>query len=376
MSDSGTTPRNTKPIISPRELIFKYVRYLPWVIVSVVIALSVAFIKLHYSVPVYNVAGKLLVTSQGQGSASEKFDNIFMMQGGAITINDEIEIIKSRTIASRVIQDLGLLNSIVNQGKIRNSIVHPLEAPFIIDVTEPKDSLYGFSMLITIDEQGYLINEETNKHPYGEIIPAGNVKLRILKSNNAIGAFSSNQFLISRGGLENESAILANNITVAPVNEFTNVLGISLNTENIRMGREIVNQYMYEYQQNSLEDKRQIAANALNFISNQLDTVRLDLSEVEGDLQKYREVNRIINPQEQASLYFGQLSKNDELLAEQTVKLRVLDLLMQILSDRKDPYRIVPSMLGTDEPVLLQQITEYNKIQLDRETALKTTPSG
>ena len=33
-------------------------------------------------------------------------------------------------------------------------------------------------------------------------------------------------------------------------------------------------------------------------------------------------------------------------------------------------------MLGTDEPVLMQQITEYNKLQLERETALKTVPAG
>lgn len=362
--------------ITPRELVFKYIRHLPWLILSVAVMLILAYIKLRYSVPIYSVSGKLLVTSRGTSGGGERFDDIFTMQGGSIKINDEIEIIKSRSIAARVIKDLGLQTSIINKGKIRNSLVHPLEAPFIIDVNQPNDSTSVFSMMITVEEDGYLLNEEKRKYFYGEMLQLENVKLRIFKNNRDWRVFGSNQFIIYREALESKAAGLSGNITVAPLNDYTNVLGITFHTENIRMGVEIVNQYMYEYQQNSLEDKRQIAANALNFISQQLDTVKFGLSGIEGNLQRFREVNRIIDPEQQANVYFGQLTANDERLAEQAVKLRVADLLIKILSDENDPYKIVPSMLGTEEPVLLQQITEYNKLQLDRETALKSIPSG
>ena len=120
-----------------------------------------------------------LVLSSG---GREKFDDIFSMQGGNLKINDEIEIFRSRPIAARVIKDLGLQTTIVNKGKIRNTLVHPLEAPFIVDVINANDSTSTFYTELTVQDDGYLMNEETKKHYYGEIIELGNVKVRILKS--------------------------------------------------------------------------------------------------------------------------------------------------------------------------------------------------
>ena len=126
-----STKTQKQQSITPREMLFKYIRYLPWLVISVAIMMILAYIKLHYSVPIYNVSGKMLVANRGTSTAGDKFDDIFMTQGN-VKINDEIEIIKSRSIAARVIKDLGLQTTIVNKGKIRNSLVHPLEAPFFI----------------------------------------------------------------------------------------------------------------------------------------------------------------------------------------------------------------------------------------------------
>lgn len=362
--------------ITPRELVYKYIRYIPWLVLSVAVCMVLAYFKLHYSVPVYSVYGKLLVSSRGGGGGGEKFDDIFSMQSGNMKINDEIEIIRSRSIAARVIRDLDLQTTIINKGKIRNTLVHPLEAPFAIDIVEGSDTTSSFSMLITVSDDGFTVNEEQEKRYYGQVLQAGNVKVRILKSNRDWKIFGSNEFIIYREPLESKSAGLSSSISVAPVNDFTNILAITYFTENTRIGVEIVNQYMYEYQQNSLEGKREIAANALGFINEQLDTVKHNLGGVEGNLQRFQEANRVVSPDQQAEFYFGQLTANDEQLAKQSVKLKILDLLLDILSDKNNPYKIVPSMLGTEEPVLLQQITEYNKLQLDRETALKTVPAG
>ena len=378
MSEEALQIKHKKlQVITVRELVYKYVRYVPWLAVSVAVMLTLAYIKLYYSVPVYSVGSKLLVTGGGASGGDEKFDEIFSMQGSNLRISDEIEIFKSRPIAARVIKDLDLQTTIINKGKIRNSLVHPLEAPFLVDITSPsEDSTKNLSMLITVLEDGFFLNEETKKYLFGEMITLDDVKLRILKTNRDLKAFGSNQFIISRQALEPMAAGLSRSIGVAPISDYTNVLGITYNTENIRMGVELVNQYMYEYQQNSLEDKRQIAANALDFISQQLDTLRLELSGVEGNLQRFQEANRIIDPDQQASVYFGQLTANDDRLAQQAVKMRVLDILTEILSNQNDPHKIVPSMLGTEEPVLMQQITEYNKLQIERETALKTMPAA
>ncbi|MBL0136299.1 MAG: hypothetical protein IPP79_21155 [Chitinophagaceae bacterium] len=73
-----------------------------------------------------------------------------MMQGSNKRINDEIEILKSTSIAGRVIRSLGLQLEVYNKGKIRSSIIHGKEVPFDFVITKLPDSSSNFSVLIKI----------------------------------------------------------------------------------------------------------------------------------------------------------------------------------------------------------------------------------
>src|SRR5688500_15893312 len=134
--------------VSPKELIFKYIRYLPLVLLSVLIALTAAFIKLRYSKEIYSVSGKLLVKNPQKDLSGEKFDDIFMMQGNR-NLDDDIEIIRSRAMAARVVNALGLQQQFTNKGKIRSTQIHPRDVPFNF-IIEKTDSAVGFSVTITI----------------------------------------------------------------------------------------------------------------------------------------------------------------------------------------------------------------------------------
>ena len=379
MSEEIKSSQRPKLTISPREIIFRYIRYLPWVIISISLALVVAYIKLRYSTPIYSVAGKLLVTSQTPyGGRDDKFDDIFSMQSGNNKLNDEIEIIKTRNMATRVIRSLGLQKQVYSKGKIRSSIIYSTDVPFNFDILSMTDSSNGFSVLVTFSgEDQFLLNEKPQKHFFNETINFPNVSFRITANGKDRRIFGSNDFIITWQPAENLAPGLSMGINVVRINDVTNVLNLAYSTENSRQGVDVVNQYMKEYQQASLEDKKQIAAQTLSFIDEQLDTVFHELGGVERNLQKYREKNRIFKPETQAELTLNEFSDNSKEQSLLGVKLKVIDYLINYLSDNKNQFSIIPSTLGIEDPTLLQQTSQFNKLQLDRETALKnTTPSN
>ena len=378
MSEEIKSNQRPKLTLSPREIIFRYIRYLPWVIISISLALVVAYIKLRYSTPIYSVAGKLLVTSQTPNGGRDKFDDIFTMQSSNNKLNDEIEIIKSRNMATRVIRSLGLQKQVYNKGKIRSSIIHSADVPFNFDILSIADSSNGFSVLVTfLGEDQFLLNEKPQKHFFNETINFPNVSFRITANGKDRRTFGSNDFIITWQPAENLAPGLSNGINVVRINEVTNVLNLAYSTENPRQGVDIVNQFMKEYQQASLEDKKQIAAQTLSFIDEQLDTVFYELGGVEKNLQKYREKNRVFRPETQAELTLNEFSDNIKEQSVLGVKLKVIDYLINYLSDNKNQFSIIPSTLGIEDPTLLQQTSQFNKLQLERETALKnTTPSN
>ena len=136
-STAGTSGNN----FSPRELILRYLHYLPWIIISVALCLIGAWLKIRYTTPIYKVTAKLLVKDQNPyGGGDDKFQDIFTMSSGRENLNDEKEIIKSRPMAARVVKSLGLQLIIYNKGSIRNTLIRTEDAPFSLRLVQVQDS--------------------------------------------------------------------------------------------------------------------------------------------------------------------------------------------------------------------------------------------
>jgi len=376
MNDNNIEQKDSKrQVVSPKELVFKYLKYLPWIILSVIICLAAAFIKLRYSTEIFNVSGKLLVKTPTPDIGAEKFDDIFMMQGNR-NLNDEIEIIRSTAIASRVVKALGLQLQTFNKGKIRSSIVHQRDVPFNLYIDKLDSAAGLYVTILFVNDQGFKVNENPKTYLYHEPVVLSNVTFRISGNANNPKAFGSNEFIISYQPIKYVAAGLSGSIRVNQAADFSNILLLSFETENPKIGVDVVDQYMAEYQRASLEDKKQIAVNTLEFIDEQLDTVKTELSSVEQNIQRYQERNRIYNPEQQIQLFLDRQSENEKQLTQQSVQLKIIDYLIAHVSDRSNAYQKVISSLGIPEPSLVQQISEYNSLQVERETQLRSTPLG
>jgi len=363
--------------LTPRELFLKYVRFLPWLIISLTVSLALGYLKLRYSTPIYDVNAKLLVKSNQSSGGDEKFDDIFMMQATRNNMNDEIEIIKSRYMAKRVVLKKQLQIQYYNKGQVRTSAVYPGDMPFVALLGPIPDSARGAGLsIIVLNDNEFTIGEPPVKHRFGEWFTVGNQKWLLQRTARNFSAFASREFVIGWTPLESMAAALSGTLKVVRLDNFSNVLALNYATDNPVIGKDIVNQYMSEYASYSLEDKREIANKTLNFIDEQLDTVREELGSVEKNLKDYREKNRVINPDEQSQLGLENISQTSRQITDQNVKVMVVNQLYNYVNDENNPFRIVPATLGIDEPLLLQQITEYNKLLMERERTLLTTPKA
>lgn len=364
--------------LTPKELFLKYLRYLPWLVISLAIMLLLAYLKLRYSTPIYNVSAKLLVKNNSQnGNGSDKFDDIFMIQGSRNNMNDEIEIIKSRYMAKRVIAKLQFQFQYENKGQFRSSAIHPLEMPFYAELGPGADSSsYNSIEVIVLNDKEFTIGKPPIKYEFGKWIKIGNTNWKLLRTSRNFDPFSSMEFKVSWVPLDNAAASLSGSIKVGRSDNYSNMLTLGYETENSIIGQDILNKYMSEYQAYSLEDKRQVAFNTLLFINEQLDTVKSQLGNVEKILKDFKEQNKVFDPEGQAKGYIDNITETGKQLTDQQVKLKIVDQLYGYINDQKNPFRIVPTSLGIQEPSLLQQITEYNRLLLERESLLTTTASA
>ncbi|MEJ7767497.1 MAG: polysaccharide biosynthesis tyrosine autokinase [Chitinophagaceae bacterium] len=358
---------------SPREFVLKHLKYVPWLILSTLLFLVLAYVKLRYSPVVYQVQSKLLVKKDNNAGAQDKFANLFIGSESQ-NLNDEVQIIKSSGIAKRIVNNLGLQTLYISEGNLKSYQLHPVESPFGLEILELKDSSQAFTIKIKFINQTTLNLDESTEPVYmGQVVEKGYAKIRFRKTPIDYHQYGSSLFTVSWVPLEEIADGIAGSFVVAPINDYSNVLLVTLETENPRLGRDIVNQLMQEYNKSSVEDKKIITVNTLEFIEERLDTLKRELNGVESILQSFREKNKAINLEQQSVINFGELSSATNNLAEQEVQLKVLGFLTTYLKDEKNIYKTVPVSLGITEPSLQILITEYNSAQLKRETLLKTT---
>src|SRR5688572_4969655 len=132
--------------ISIKELLHKYVRFLPLIIISVAFALLGAYLYLRYTTLTFKSTGALVVkedkgTPGGGNDPGDRFQQMFVMDN-SINIKNEIEIIKSRQLLKRVIEDLGLNYTYIVKGKIKQWNLHTA-SHITLKTYENADSLHN-----------------------------------------------------------------------------------------------------------------------------------------------------------------------------------------------------------------------------------------
>ncbi|MEY3576736.1 MAG: hypothetical protein RL394_318, partial [Bacteroidota bacterium] len=110
--------RANKNDFSTREFLLKYIYLIPWVVVTVSIALGVAYTRLRYINPIYSASGKVLIKqdrpsglNSGTGGGNQLIGDVVATSVNSRSMDDQMELIKSTAMARMVVRNASLQQS-------------------------------------------------------------------------------------------------------------------------------------------------------------------------------------------------------------------------------------------------------------------------
>ena len=110
MSESQFQNLETPSSINIKEVLFPYLLKWKWFLISFFVVMTATFFYIRYSTPIYEVSASILVKDEKKGdvsSALSSFSDMGLDLGGVQSkLENEIEILKSRTILSSVAAEL------------------------------------------------------------------------------------------------------------------------------------------------------------------------------------------------------------------------------------------------------------------------------
>jgi len=371
LDEPAPADKNEVSNLTVRDLFYKYARFFPYFILSVALALLVAFIYLRYASQVYSAGGSMLIKSEGKGRSSDKVEDIILGGSRSENIQSEIEVLKSRPLMARVVRKLNLPFSYIAQGRIKDQNVYK-QAPFTLEAFKINDSARSFAINVKfIDNQQFNLNNENTAFSFDQVFENNYGVFRLRKNGEPI---AGSEYHVEWTPIERMAGYFVNALKVVPKTGGTGIVLISLEASNPNLAADIVNNLMVQYDSLTIEQSNFSTDQMIGFIDIRLEKLKRELDSIQEILLDYRQKNKIINVELQSTNSFGKITAADQAVSEQMIKISVVDMLHDYLKNKENQYSqvTVPSSLGLEDATLNELVTGYNTAQLQRRSLLES----
>jgi len=390
--------QNEQSKFTLREIVFKYLAYLPLFILSLAICVGAGIIYIRYKVPVYKASASMLVKSGednnvvSSSSNSNDLITTALFGGKRVNLDNEIELIRSKTNLARVVEKHGLNMSYYIEGSIKKTNMYhscPFELipirisdstrnyPFNIkDITTKGGTVYykrpksihaaetrNFKWNDTISMQGMLFT----------LRPKASVTAAPVEAEDQNATYFYDALWQPTMAVAGE---IKGALGIGALNAKTTIIQLSLITGNTEEGKDILDAIIKEYNQQNIDEKNKVAANTIRFIEERLALVTSELEGVEGELKDYRNKYQILDLEKQSEAFFADYRDNQKAIDLLGDKMRILHWLQKYLQDEANKDRLVPTNLGIEDLTLVALVAKYNELQLQKQSLQPTVLSN
>ena len=357
-----------------QQLTQKYFPYWPLFLLSVVVGAGIAFIYLRYTTPVYEANATLIIKDQKKGNEDSKLMESLDLISANKIVENEIEIIQSRTLMINVVKALFLYAPVYEEGKI-NTISAYTKSPVFIQAPNP-DSIQQIDRInFSYDKKRQTVAlEGTGKYPINQVVntPFGQLKFVPNKYYNELNDTASKQLYFSLIDPTDVAQALLDNLKVGASSKLSSVVELSYQDEVPKRAEDILNRLIAAYDESGINEKNKLALNTLSFVQDRLNIVAIDLDSIERKIQQYKSGKGAVDIGTQGQLFLQNVSVNDQKLSEVNMQLSVLDEVHKFVTDNENGGAIVPSTLGVGDPMLSQLLDKLYASELEYEKLRKT----
>jgi tyrosine-protein kinase Etk/Wzc len=364
--------------ISIQNIIQPYLKNWIWFIFFSVLALLVAFFYLKSIVPVYNIQTAVLIKdAKKMPSTSGDFAVLKDLSGiGGMdtnSIDNEIQIFKSRKLINEVVNQLRLQTSVYNKSSFKNTELYKDTSPIIIQLVnekplgkDPKKPIYikisGNDITLRSDEFKTDIKTTFNKTislPYANFIILRNLEFNKAKAGDL------EEIYFTYSSLEDILNNLQTNINVGLANKDATIISLSLNYGNKDKAQDILNKLVEVYNNDAIYDKNSESKKTKDFIDERISIIANELGQVENQKERFKYDNKITDLEAEAKINLGTSADARVKQVELESQIDLTNALINYMGKQGND-QVLPANIGLNNTSATANISHYNQLVLER----------
>ncbi|MDO6807540.1 polysaccharide biosynthesis tyrosine autokinase [Zobellia galactanivorans] len=376
LNTQNPLPNNSFDI---KEILNTYTAYAKWFVLSVLVALVVAYTYIRYATPQYAVQAQIqILEDKTSGSELDVFKDLSLFGGGKNKVEDELQLIRSRSNFIRVVKELNLNTKILVQGNIKETELYknpPVNINFIAaDSILNRANLNFFITISSSTTFGY--TEEEDKpvkiFAFGKNISTPIGDIVITPNVGVFESYKNKKLRISVKPIEDVAQGYRTRVVVSNPGELSNIVNLTLEDPIREKAVHILDALVRIYNENAIEDKQIIADRTSNFIDERIANISSDLASVDQSAQDFKTEKGVTDIAAEASVNLNVGVANQQELANARNQLNIAAS-MQDLVQQQDSYEVLPTNVGLSDPTIASTTDRYNQLVLERKRLLKSS---
>ncbi len=374
-----------------QEILFRYLIHWPWFVVSVIICIACAWGYLRLATPVYDITATVLIKDDKKGGGASMSSELEKMGldgfvSSSNNVDNEIEVLKSKSLAREVVNNLGLFVTYKDEDEFPNRELYrtspvvvsltPQEAEKLSAPMEVEMTLFpngGMDALITVKDKEY--RKQFDKLPAVFPTDEGTVAFfeskDTLTTNQAkeeskerhIKAFINRPMSVAKGYIKS--------LSIAPTSKTTSVAVLSLKNSNTRRGKDFINKLLEMYNINANNDKNEVAQKTAEFIDERIGIISKELGSTEQDLENFKRSAGITDLSSEAQIALTGNAEYEKKRVENQTQINLVMDLQRYMQGNE--YEVLPSNIGLQDAASAGAIDRYNEMLVERKRLLRTS---
>ena len=371
-------------------IIFKYLVYWPWFLVSVLVCVLGTFVYLRYQVPVYNVKSAVLIKEKDKRSAANNSPLSAIQDLGMMSItnnfDNELEILKSQTLVKKVVSDLELYISHSQANTFGYNTPLYGNTPIKVYLTpEDADKLKGgVNIEMEYDGKNNLaVNMEYAQQNGKKQVTATFAALPAALSTD-VGVFTFTpdttivldkpvSLIAHVRSLRSSTDAYCANMTIAPTSKTTTIAKINVRNTVQQRAIDFINHLVKIYNEDANNEKNEIAQKTAEFIDERISIINNELGSTEDELASFKQRSGLTDLTSDAQLALQENSRYAQQLAKNATQINLVQDLQKYINNPVNQNEVIPANIGLEDATLNNVIGQYNNLVVELKRLLRTS---
>ena len=380
-------PNQTEDFIRLQDLLYLCLAQWRWFILSLVVTCGIATYYNLTTPNVYQRTASLMIKdeSKAQGIGSDVASMFSDMGMGNMksNVNNELIAIQSPAVLLETGKRLKLDVDYAIDGRFHKEALYGADLPVTVDFVGFTDEQSGSFKLQLKGDGSYIISklkgvtrdnlpvddsdEITGR--IGQIIRTPLGKIKVDKAP-AFTQFVSGEdepvLYVSRCNVYAMTDRIKGSLSASLSDVKSTVIDLTYKDVLSKRAEDVINTIITVYRKNWLEDKNQMTISTSHFITERLGVIERELGDVDKNISAFKSSNLLPDVEAAAQQYMQKSTEVDKQIMDLNSRLAIAQYIRNYLTGKVGKNQLLPSNTGIESPGIEQQITEYNKNQLER----------